>query len=105
MVVEFEIAQALLGGRHDVVVREDFRDRRAGLRRPDAVLGRHFGGDVDLAARFADDLADELFAMAIAVGERGVDQVDAQFDGARRASTDSSSVPPSHCFPPMPQAP
>ena len=52
------------------------------LRGPDAILGRHLGGDVDLLRGFAHDLPDQLLAVAVAIGERGIDQVDAQFDGA-----------------------
>src|ERR1019366_2601697 len=59
-------------------------DRRAGFRRPDAILRRHLGGDVDPAASRADRIAHQLLAVAIAVGQRGIDQVDAKFPGAAR---------------------
>ena len=85
--VELEVVEALLGARHDVVVREDFGDRRAALRRPDAVLRRDFRRDVDLfARRVAHDLADEALAVAVAIGERGVDQVEAELDGAAQGA-------------------
>ena len=46
--VQFQVAQALLGARHDVIVRKHVADRRARLRRPDAVLRRDLRRDVDL---------------------------------------------------------
>src|SRR5581483_12376794 len=39
-------------------------------------------GDVDLLPRLADDLADEALAVAVAIGQGGVDEVEPELDGA-----------------------
>ena len=61
---------------------EDCRERRVGLRRPVVRLGRHLGRDVDLAGVRARELADEPLGVAVAVDQRGVDEVDAVIEGA-----------------------
>lgn len=83
---EAEVAQAGFGAADDVVVGENFGDGDAGAGGPQHVFGRDFGGDVDFAGRVADDLADEAFAMAVAVGERGVNEIQAEFEGAADGS-------------------
>ena len=79
---EAEVAEAGFGGADDVVVGEDVGDADARLGGPEHVFGRDFGGDVNFAGCVADDLADEAFAMAVAIGERGVDEIQAEFEGA-----------------------
>src|ERR1017187_10441264 len=76
------MAQALLRAGDEVVVREDAGDGRAGFRRPDAILRRHLGGDVDFAPGGARRIAHQLLAMAIAVRQRDIDQADREIDGA-----------------------
>ena len=79
---EAEIAEAGFGAADDVVVGENFSDADARLGGPEHVLRRDFGGDVDFAGGVADDLTDQAFAMAVAIGERGVDEIQAEFEGA-----------------------
>ncbi len=77
-----EVAEAGFGGFDGVVVGEDFFDSDAGSGGPDAVLGWDLGGEPDLVAGFAGHLADQGFAVAFVVGKGGVDEVEAEVDGA-----------------------
>src|SRR5207245_1405373 len=81
-VITLQVLQALLAGAHDVPRRERLRDRHPTTGGPDEVLGRDLGRDVDRLPPLAQQAADQLLAAAMAVAERGVDEVDAEVDGA-----------------------
>src|SRR6185503_15056243 len=65
-----------------VVAGEDLFDRDARLRGPLPVAGRDLRGDVDALRALAHNPTDHALAAPVAVGERGVDEVDAEVDGA-----------------------
>ena len=76
-----------------------------GARRPEPIFRRNLGRDVDAALGLANGLTDQLFALAVAIGQRGIDEVDARSMALRSAARDSLSVAPIHCLPLMPHAP
>ena len=53
----------------------------------------YFGGDIDLAAGSANRVTHQLLAVPIAVGERGIDQID-----RRRAEAGPARFPLLHTF-------
>ena len=61
---------------------EDLPDRTSRPSGPGQVLGRHLGGHVDRLGALAHHLADHALAAAVAVGERGVDEVEPEVDRA-----------------------
>jgi hypothetical protein len=77
-----EVAQGPLRAAADVVAGKGVLDGCARLGRPDEVLRRHLRGHVDRLRAVADDLADELLAVALAVGQRRVDEVQPELDRA-----------------------
>src|SRR5207247_11193111 len=80
--IQPKVGMVSFGRSDDVVLRKYFGDVRARPSRPDAVLWRHFGGNVNLAAGLANHLSNELFAMPIAISQRGIDEVQTQLDGS-----------------------
>src|SRR5581483_8065981 len=78
--VEAEVGETLLRAGHDPVRRERLVGGYAVLRRPFPVLRRHLRRDVDRLARLADGLPDEPLAVAVAVAEGRVEEVDAELD-------------------------
>ncbi len=77
-----EVAKALVGALHDVVIGEDLLEGCAGRGGPDSVFGWDFGGDADLAEGLADRLTHQPFTVAVAVGESGVNQSHAELKSA-----------------------
>jgi hypothetical protein len=78
--LHLQVAQALFGASNDVVVGKDLPDRDARARGPELVLRRRLGRDENLAGRFAHHPAHQFLAVAVAIGQRRVDEVQAQFD-------------------------
>src|SRR5437773_1664073 len=74
--VEAEVLEALLGGALDVGGGKDLADGNPAGRRPRLVLRRDLGGDVQRHTHLPHELPDEPLAVAGAVGERRVDEVD-----------------------------
>ncbi len=79
---EAQVAEAGFGAADDIVVGENFGDADARLGGPEHVPRRDLGGDVDFAGGVADDLSDQAFAMSVAIGESGVYEIQAEFEGA-----------------------
>lgn len=78
-----EVTKAFVGGGQDVIEGEDVGDGDAGLGGPDAVFGGDFGADPDaVAGEVADDLADEFFRVSFVIGEGGIDEIQAEIEGA-----------------------
>ena len=75
-----QIAKALLGAFDDVAIRENIFDLHLRRGRPNPILRRNLGGDEDSPKAFAYRLAHQLFTVPIAVGERRVDEIDAQLE-------------------------
>src|SRR5262245_43720908 len=72
--LDAQVAEALLRAFDDVVVGENLTEWNI-ARGPFAVLRRNFRGDVDPLLARARDLADQSLAMPVAVGQRGVNEV------------------------------
>jgi hypothetical protein len=103
--VEAEVAQAALGAAAHVLAGKGLLHRRAGPGRPDEVLRRDLRRDVDRLRAVAHDLADELLAVAAAVGQAVSMKFSPSSIARRSARSDSSSWAPIHCDWPIPQAP
>ena len=80
--LETQIFQAVFRRANDVVAGKSFFDADSGGRGPPAVLRWNFGGDINLARRFTGHATDQFLTVSVAVDERGVDEIHAQFDGA-----------------------
>src|SRR5580698_2759774 len=80
--VHLQVPQAVLRTANYVFVREDLFYTDARLGRPLLVQRRDLGGDVDSLFRLARNAAHQLFAVAVAIGQRRVDEVDSQIDSA-----------------------
>jgi hypothetical protein len=78
---------------------------RAGRGRPLLVARRHLGGDVDGLAAPGDHAADDLLAVAGAVGQRGVDERQPRSIARSSARTGLVVVGADPLRPPIPQAP
>ena len=98
-------SQAVLGVLADVIGRKHVVERVLGPRRPLAVLRRDLGRDVQLLVRVPlQQLAEQLLALALAVGPGRVEEIATELDRAvERLRSDSSSSDPVH--PPMPHMP
>src|SRR5262249_52330537 len=72
-----------LGRAADVIGRKDVGDRIARAPRPLEILRQDFRRDVQrLAAMPREHLSEQLLALAVAVGEGGVEEIAAERDGA-----------------------
>ena len=80
--VHFQMLKTGFSGPQNIFIREHFFDTDARFRRPLLVQRRDLGGDVDSFFRFARHAADQLLAVAIAICQRGVDEVDSEIDSA-----------------------
>ena len=84
--VEFfnaEIGETFVDVLFDVVRRKAIIESEIAAAGPLAILGRNFRGDVQFFdGVVAQNFSEDLFAAAVAVGPRGVEEIAAEIDGA-----------------------
>src|ERR1043166_6477949 len=93
--IHADVAQTLVHIFEDVFRRVGNVERKFALRGPAAIFGRNFAGDVKFFGGIGSQgFAEELFAVAVAIGPGGVKEIAAQIKRARERRERSSVVEP-----------